>query len=91
MSQNAALDVNSKQTITARLKTDGITITRLTTNPSTGALDTTVNTTGAVVPPNFSGIDENGRSSWFAVSENDSTELVALQCDSAGNLLVKLI
>ena len=88
---DAAIDVNSKQTITARLKTDGVTVVRLTADPSTQALDTTTNTTGAVSPASFAATDGNGRSTWFAVSENDSTQLVALQCDASGNLLVKLI
>lgn len=91
MSQNAALDVNSKQTILARLKTDGISPTRLTANPSTGALGVTTNTVGAVVPEQWAGTDENGRTAWFAVSENDGVTPVALQCDSSGNLLIKLI
>ena len=91
MSQNAAIDTNSKQTILARLKTDGVTLTRITADPSTGAMDTTLTTSGAVTPETFSGTDENGRTSWFAVSENDSTVLVALQCDSSGNLLIKLV
>ena len=88
---NAAIDTNSKQTVTARLKTDGVSIVRLTANASTGALQTTTVTTSAVTPTNFAATDENGRTSLFAVSENDSTQLVALQCDSNGNLLVKVI
>lgn len=91
MSQNAAIDSNSKQTIFARLKTDGVTPTRIIADPNTGALGITTITSGAVVPTNFSATDENGRTSLFAVSENDSKALVALQCDSSGNLLVKMI
>lgn len=86
---NAALDANSKQTATARLKNDGLTITRLTADPSTGALYTTVTTAGAVTPKTFAATDENHRTSWFAVSENDGTTPIALQCDSTGALLVK--
>lgn len=88
---NAALDQSSKQTITARLKTDGITVIRITADPSTHAMSTTNTTSGAVSPKHSAATDENGRTTWFAVSENDSTQLVALQCDSAGNLLVKVI
>lgn len=88
---NAAIDFNSKQTITARLKTDGITVTRLVADPTTGALSTTQTTSGAVSPASFSATDGNGRSTWFAVSQNDPTQLVALQCDISGNLLVKVI
>lgn len=87
---NAAVDNNSKQTITARLKTDGLAITRLTASPS-GILGTTTDTSGSVSPRTFAATDENGRTSLFAVSEDDSTQLVALQCDSSGNLLIKII
>lgn len=88
---NAAIDGNTKQTTTARLKTDGLTVTRLTADPATHALGVTSITAGAVVPKNFSATDENGRTTWFAVSEDDPKQLVALQCDSNGNLLVKII
>lgn len=91
MSQNAAIDVNSKQTITGRLKTDGLTITRLTADPTLHSLSISTDTSGAVTPKNFSGTDDNGRISLFAVSENNSKQLVALQCDFLGNLLVKMI
>ena len=88
---NAAIDGSSKQTITARLNTDGVTIVRLTANVSTGALDITGTTAGSVTPTTFAATDENGRTSMFAVSENDPKVLVALQCDSSGNLLIKSI
>lgn len=86
---NAAIDINSRQTITARLKTDGVTNTRLTADPTTGALDTTSTTAGSVPPASWAATDENGRFSWFAVSEDNPKVLVALQCDSTGALLVK--
>lgn len=87
----AAIDSSNKQSITARLKTDGVTITRVIADASNGALKFTTDTSGAVTPASFSATDENGRTSWLAVSENDPTVLVALQCDSNGALLVKLI
>lgn len=86
----AALDQDSKQTATARLKTDGVTITRLK-GDSSGILQTTTTTSGAVIPSTFAATDDNGRMSLFAVSENDSKVLVALQCDASGNLLIKMI
>lgn len=89
--QTAALDGSSKATITARLKTDALTITRLTAVPTTGALSVTTTTAGAVSPAAWAATDANGRTSWFAVSENDETVLVALQCDSTGALLVKYV
>lgn len=88
---DSAIDQNSRQTVTARLKTDGVTPTRITADPATSAMGITEVTAGAVTPKNFSATDGNGRTTWFAVSENDSTQLVALQCDSSGNLLVKMI
>lgn len=88
---NAAIDANSRQTITARLKTDGLIITRLVADPNTFALSTTTDTTSALAPKTFSATDENGRISLFAVSEDNPTVLVALQCDSSGALLVKHI
>lgn len=88
---NAAIDYNSRQTITARLKTDGVSITRITADSGTQAMSTTTNTSGVVVPSNFSATDENERTTWFAVSENDPKQLVALQCDSTGALLLKVI
>lgn len=88
---NAAIDVNSKQSITARLKTDALTVTRLIADPVTHALGTTTTTSGAVTPSSWAATDDNGRMSWFAVSQNDTKQLVALQCDSSGNLLIKMI
>lgn len=88
---NAAIDQNSKQTITARLKTNTLSIVRLVADPSTGALGVTTDTTGASTPTEWAATDENGRTSLFAVSEDDPTQLVALQCDSDGNLLIKEI
>ena len=87
----AAIDQNSKQTITARLKTDGVTIKRAIADAATGKLGVTNNTAGAVTPSTFAASDENGRTSWFAVSELDSKVLVAIQCDSSGNILVKFV
>lgn len=86
---NAALDQNSKQTALARLKTDGITRIRLTA--TLGVLNVTTTTSGAVTPSNFSGTDDNGRTTLFAVSESNPKQLVALQCDSTGALLIKEI
>lgn len=85
----AAIDRNSKSTMTARLNTDGITITRVTSDPSNGALKIQANTAGSVAPSSRSALDANERPTLLAVSENDPTVLVALQCDSTGALLIK--
>lgn len=89
--QTSAIDSNSRGSLTARLKTDALTITRLTADPTTGSLATTVNTAGAVNPKTFAATDDNYRPTIFAVSESDGVTLVALQCDSTGALLVKSI
>ena len=86
---NAAIDSNSKQTITARLNTDGITPTRIRANPSTHAMSVVNGTTGTAPANNWSATDENGRTTMFAVSSSDPTVLVALQCDSTGHLFIK--
>lgn len=88
---NGAIDTSSRSTMTARLKTDGITVTRLIANASTGALSVSTTTTGGVAPSQFAATDENERPTLFAVSENDGVTPVALQCDSSGALLIKQI
>ncbi len=91
MTVNAAIDASGRQTMTARLKTDGITVTRLTSNPANGAVMITTDVTGAVTPSTFAAIDENHRTTLYAVSYLDPTVLVALQCASNGALLVKQV
>lgn len=86
---NAAIDSNSKQTITARLNTDGVTPTRITANPATSAMSVSDGTTGTAPTNNWSATDESGRTTMFAVSNDDPTVLVALQCDSTGHLFIK--
>lgn len=89
--QTAAIDTSSKASLTARLFTDGLSIVRITADPTKGALKIQTTTAGAVAPTTFAATDANGRGSMFAVSENDETVLVALQCDSNGALLIKMI
>ncbi len=91
MTVNAAIDASGRQTMTARLKTDALTITRLTADASKGSLMVTTNTSGAVTPSTFAATDVNNRKTIFAVSQNDPTVLVALQCASDGSLLVKQV
>lgn len=86
---NAAIDSNSKQTITARLNTDGVTPTRITANPATNAMSVNDVTTGTAPVDNWSATDGNGRPTMFAVSNTDPTVLVALQSDSTGHLFIK--
>lgn len=85
---NAALDVNSKQTITARLNTDGITPVRVKADTN-GALRVVNGTVGTAVPDAWAATDDNGRPTMFVVSSADNKTPVALQADSNGNLLIK--
>lgn len=77
--------------MTAILNTDGSTVIRLEAVAATGTLETTTNTAGSVIPDSFAFTDDNDRPTLFAVSENDEEQLVALQCNSSGQLLVKFI
>lgn len=88
---NAALNSNGKQSITARLKTDAVSIVRLAADSSNGELMVTETLSGAITPATFAATDGNGRYSMFAVSENDSSVLIALAADSNGKLLIKKI
>ena len=85
---NAGIDVNSKATITALLNTDGVTVTRVTINPTNKALSVSNGTTGSVVR-SYAATDSNGRPTLFAVSSVDKKTLVPLQVDSTGHLLIK--
>lgn len=85
---NAGIDQNSRQTITARLNTDGVTVIKITADPSTNAMLVNDGTTGANVADNWAATDGNGRPTMFAVSSVDGKTLVALQADSTGHLLV---
>lgn len=85
---NAAIDSNSKQTIIARLNTDGVTVTRIKANVSTGAMLTSDGITGSVVSNNWAATDESGRTTMFVVSSVDRKTLVALQVDATGHLLI---
>lgn len=87
---NSAIDVNSKATVSALLKTDARTIIRLVAT-SGGTLFTTTNISGAITPRYFASTDENSRPTLFAVSENDGETPVTLQCDTTGALLIKFI
>lgn len=85
---NAAIDANSKQTITARLNTDGLTVTRVKANSATHGVAIDDNTTGSDHGGTFAATDSNGRTTMFAVSSADGVTPVALYVNSSGQLLV---
>lgn len=85
---NASIDENTNATMTARLNTDGLTITRVEANATTHGLEIDDNTTGSDNGGTFAATDSNGRPTLFAVSEVDGMTLVALYVNSSGKLLV---
>ena len=84
---NSAIDVNSRDTITARLNTDGVTIVRIEVDPSTHRMQTNDNTTGTDMGGMYAAFDENGRPTLFAESSAGDGTLVALYANSSGELL----
>lgn len=83
---DAAIDSNSKQTATARLNTDGVTVIRL--QAVSGQLSVNDGTTGSPVANEWAATDGNGRATMFAVSSADGKTLIALQATSGGALLI---
>lgn len=84
---NAAIDINGKGTLTARLNTNGLTIMRVKATAS-GHLLINDGVTGTPTGNNFAATDDNERVSMFAVSSSDPTVLITLLTDSSGALLV---
>lgn len=85
---DAAIDANSKAAITARLNTNGLTVTRIKADATTHAMQIDDNTTGSDNGGVNAATDSNDRPTMTAVSEADGVTLVALYVDSSGNLLV---
>lgn len=85
---NAAIDSNSKETLTARLNTDGKTVIRIEADASSHGIMVNVGTTGSDNGGTNAAFDENGRTTTFVVSSIDGKTLVALYADSSGNLLI---
>lgn len=85
---NSSIDQNSKATITARLNTDGVTVTKITANPVNNAMSVNDGTTGSPVSNEWAATDDNGRPTMFAVSSSDGKTLIALQADATGHLLI---
>lgn len=86
---NASVDENGNQTITARLNSDGVTITRVKVNATNHGIKVSDGTGGSDKGGVNAAIDDNERPTWIAVSNIDGKTLVALYADSSGNLLVK--
>lgn len=86
---DASIDENAKATMTGRLNTDGLTVTRVQADVSTHGMKIDDNTTGSDNGGTFAATDSNGRPTLFAVSNADGVTLVALYVDSTGHLLIK--
>lgn len=86
---NAAIDSNSKATITGRLNTDGVTITRVRASPSTHAMEVdNQHNVGTDQGGTFAATDDNDRPALFAVSSAGDNALVSLYVSASGNLLI---
>lgn len=85
----AAIDLNTSQTITALLNTNGSTITRITADAATHGLSVVGGTTGSNNGGDKAFTDENNRPTLFAVSSADGVTPVALYVDSTGHLLIQ--
>ena len=89
---NAALDDNGRETITARLESDGSTIVRVCADPlNDNGLCVHNGTTGSDNGGNIAKIDENTRphaSGFFAYSSTGDGTLVAIYATADGKLLI---
>lgn len=84
----AAVDANGRESITGRLNTDGLTITRVRANASTHQMLVDEGSTGSDNGGTFAATDANDRPTVFAVSESDGKTLVGLYVNSSGELLI---
>ena len=75
--------------MTALLKTNGSTITRIVANASTHAMKVSNGISGSDHGGNHANFDDNQRTTMFVESSNGDGALVALYADSSGKLLIK--
>lgn len=85
---NAAKDENGVSSLIAVLNSDGSTVQRVKTNPSTHRLKVADGTTGSNLGPTNAARDQNFVPTLMAVSSVDGRTPVAVYADSNGNLLV---
>lgn len=87
---NAQKDENGRDSMIAILNSDGVSVTRVTANPTTRGLKVDDNTTGSDAGNNsgIAQIDENGVAVMYALSSAGDGSLVELYVDSAGKLLI---
>lgn len=85
---NAKLDDNGRQSMTALLSSDGVTIKRVTADPATHSLSVDDDTTGSDNGGDYAHLDDNFRPTMFAYSSAGDGTLVALYTDADGKLLI---
>jgi hypothetical protein len=89
MSNNAKKDQNDVSTLISVLNTDGVTIQRVSVDPSTHRLSVSDGTTGTDYGSTIAKRDENSVPCLMAVSSVDGITPVAVYADNSGNLLVQ--
>lgn len=84
----AKIDENGRESITALLNTDGLTITRVEANALTNGLKVDDSSLGSDAGGNPNTLDDNFRPIFFAESSDGDGTLVPLYVNSSGELLV---
>jgi len=85
---NASKDDNRVPTLIAGLETDGVTIVRITADPTNHGLSVNDASTGTDYGPENAPIDENHIPALMAVSSDDGTTPVVVYATSSGELLI---
>ncbi len=85
---NAAKDQNSVSTLLAGLETDGVTLVKVTADPSTHALSVSDAATGSDHGPADAPRDQNFVPALMAVSSADGVTPVVVYANSSGELLI---
>lgn len=84
----AAIDASSKPSLTGRLDSNGLTVTRIRVDSSTHRMKIDDHNTGSDNGGTFAATDENSRPTAFAVSNADGVSPIALYVNSSGQLLI---
>lgn len=85
---NAYRDENGVPTMIGALNTDGVSIVRITANPTNNALSVDDDTTGDDYRTTNASRDENGVPVLMAVSSTDGVTPVELYVDADGKILI---
>lgn len=91
MSNDSALDQNSRQGIICALNTDAKTPVQIKVNPASHGLEV-VNGSGQMDNGNHDGnalIDGNSRFSWYGLSSDGSGQRIIVYANSSGAILIE--